>query len=361
MLFCIFWIPSSNDPGFRWFVRTRTGEARRSRRVPDAPIGSFESVVVGLYNRHMNPMRNLLLWASRNGSLERMVVGNGRFSGLARRFVAGETEEEAIRVVQSLNQRGFQVTLDFLGENTTNLDEARQARDEYLHLLDVIHEHSLQANISIKLTQLGLDLGVDVALEHAEAIARHAHERENSVEVDMEASAYVEDTLAIFETLQKRYGNLGIALQAYLYRTPGDLRRIFQVGGKVRVVKGAYNEPRAIAYQSREEIRRAFGRILEQLLTRDAVRAGVRTAIATHDDFLIQMARTLIRRNQIPREAYEFQFLYGVRRDVQEALVQEAPVRLYVPFGTHWYPYFMRRLAERPANLAFFLRALAGR
>ncbi len=307
----------------------------------------------------MNPLRDVLLWASQNPRLRKMVSRGGLFSRMARRFVAGEDEEEALAVVRRLNEQGFAVTLDFLGENTTNMDEARQAQKAYLRLLDFIAENRLNANISVKLTQLGLDLGTDVALQHLMTIAEHAHRHNNEVEVDMEASPYVEDTLAIYETVQKRFHNAGIALQAYLYRTPSDIQRLLPLAPKIRLVKGAYKEPPEIAHTRRKAIQQAFRDLLDQLLRPEVTEGGTRVAIATHDETLIQHARERIRKAGIPQHAYEFQFLYGVRRELHHRLLREGqPVRLYVPFGTHWYPYLMRRLAERPANLALILTAL---
>ncbi len=288
-----------------------------------------------------------------------MVSRGGVFARMARRFVAGEDEEEALAVVRALNERGFAVTLDFLGENTTNLEEARRAQKEYLRLLDFIEENDLNANISVKLTQLGLDLGADVALNNVLPLVEAAHRKNNEVEIDMEASPYVEDTLAIYETLQSRFQNVGIALQAYLFRTPSDVERLLPLAPKIRLVKGAYKEPPEIAYTRRKDIREAFQRLLDRLLSQEVASRGVRVAIATHDDVLVEHALARIQQERLSPSSYEFQFLYGVRRELQDRLLARGePVRLYVPFGTHWYPYLMRRLAEKPSNLMLILTSL---
>lgn len=307
----------------------------------------------------MNPLRNLLLWASQNKRLQKVVSRGGWMARTSRRFVAGEHEEEALEVVRALNAKGFAVTLDFLGENTTNLREAQSAQQAYIRLLDFIAGNKLQADISVKLTQLGLDLGPDVALNHLSLIVQHAYEHHNEVEIDMEASPYVEDTLAIYETLQKQYHNLGIALQVYLHRTPSDVERLIPLAPKIRLVKGAYKEPPEIALTRRKEIQQAFQRLLDRLLQPEILKGGTRVAIASHDDRIIHHALHRIQEWEVPPHTYEFQFLYGVRRELQQRLVWDGqPVRLYIPFGTHWYPYLMRRMAERPANLMLILQAL---
>ena len=310
----------------------------------------------------MNPMRTMLLWASRNKALARSVAEGGAFARAARRFVAGETEQDAVAATRQLNERGMAANLDYLGENTTSEEEARQATQSYVNLSHLIERERLNSNISIKLTQLGLDLGTDFALENTRTVVSEARGHGVAVEIDMESSDYVDRTLDIYEAVQKEFGNVGIAVQAYLKRTPEDVERLIELGAKVRVVKGAYKEPRSIAYQSRSEIREAFNGIVDQLLSPKARAKGVCAAIGSHDDAVLDHAAERIRQDGIDRKHYEYQFLYGIRRDLHDKLASQGePVRIYVPFGSHWYPYFMRRLAERPANLKFFLRALVGK
>lgn len=310
----------------------------------------------------MNPIRSSLLWASRSQRLTRAVSEGGSFSRAARRFIAGETEDQAVAVARVLNQADMAANLDLLGENTASKSEATAATDAYVALAKRIHAERLNAAISVKLTQLGMDLGDALVLANAERLVEAAHTLGVAVEIDMEASPYVDRTLSVYRAIQERFGGVAIAVQAYLHRTVEDVRSLVEIGAKVRVVKGAYKEPRSIAYQSRFEVREAFRAALDVLMTRDAARRGVITAVGSHDDVLLDYAEARVREHQLDRSAYEYQFLYGIRRDLQDRLVRQGePVRLYVPFGTHWYPYFMRRLAERPANLKFFVRALAGR
>ncbi len=310
----------------------------------------------------MNPMRSMLLWASRNKALARSVSEGGAFARAARRFVAGETEADAVAAARELNSRGMAVNLDFLGENTTSEEEARSATEGYVSLAGLIAREGLQASVSIKLTQLGLDLGTELALENTRRVVAGSAAHGVAVEIDMESSEYVDRTLDIYEAVQKEVGGVGIAVQAYLRRTPEDVERLIGLGAKVRVVKGAYKEPKSIAYQSRKAVREAFMGVVEQLLQPEARAKGVCAAIGSHDDVVLNHAAELVAREGIDRKHYEYQFLYGIRRDLHDRLATAGePVRIYVPFGTHWYPYFMRRLAERPANLKFFLRALVGK
>ena len=310
----------------------------------------------------MNPIRSSLLWASRSQRLTRAVSEGGTFARAARRFIAGETEDQAVAVARELNQAGMAANLDLLGENTESEKEAEKATEAYAELAQRIHQEGLDAALSIKLTQLGMDLGDDLVRQNTLHVVKTARRLGVSVEIDMEASPYVDRTLAVYRAAQERVGGVAIAVQAYLHRTVEDVKGLVPLGAKVRVVKGAYKEPRSIAYQSRFEVREAFRAVLDVLMTREAARQGAVTAVGSHDDVLLDYAQARIREHGLDRSAYEYQFLYGIRRDLHERLVSQGdPVRLYVPFGTHWYPYFMRRLAERPANLKFFLRALAGR
>lgn len=279
---------------------------------------------------------------------------------MASRFIAGHTLDEAIDVVRRLNSKGLKVTLDHLGENTTTPDEAVNSGDAYIHILDRIRQENLDATISIKLTQVGLDISDRLVKENVDRITAHAYHLKNFVRIDMESSAYTQKTLDIYYWLKNKYnGHIGIVIQTYLYRCENDVRKIIEEGGNVRLVKGAYDEPPDIAYPKKRDVDLNFKRMLELLLSQEAISRGTFTAVATHDEKLIDYAKFLISERKIPLDHVEFQMLYGIRTDLQYSLAKEGyPVRVYVPFGDQWYPYFMRRLAERPANVIFLLKNL---
>lgn len=274
---------------------------------------------------------------------------------LARRFVAGESLDEAVAVAEDLIRAGFEVSLDHLGEHVTHLQEAIHARNDYMACLDRIGAAGLAANISVKLTQLGMGLDDDLAASSLSELAARAADVGTSVTVDMEESEYTDTTIGIYERVQGEYGNVGIAVQSYLKRTRSDLERLIPLGGHIRLCKGAYAEPEEVAFQSNEDVDAEFDRLLELLMAA----AEAKPAIASHDEARIALAKRLIDDRQSP---YEFQMLYGVRGPLQRRLLEDGyPVRIYVPYGAAWYPYLTRRLAERPANTLFFLRALFGR
>lgn len=278
---------------------------------------------------------------------------------MARRFIAGERLEEALLVVQALNQQGLLATLDHLGENVTSETEARDATIEVLELLEAIASRGLCSGVSVKLTQLGLDLSPALAAENLERIVALATEVGRFVRIDMENFPYVQPTLDLFEGLWTRYKNVGVVIQSYLYRSAEDVARLVKMGASVRLVKGAYNEPPAVAFPRKADTDANFIRLMEQLFSDEARANGVFPAIATHDEKLIGWAQEHTRRRDIPPHRFEFQMLYGIRPGLQRQLVSEGyRVRAYVPYGEHWYPYFMRRLAERPANLLFLMRNL---
>jgi proline dehydrogenase len=266
--------------------------------------------------------------------------------------VAGETLGDALRVAKAQNELGASVSLDHLGEDVTSAEEAVAACEGYVRTLDAIGAGGIDANISIKLTQLGLGLDDGLAAELTARLASRAREAGTTVSIDMEGSSHTEATLRVFEQSQRELGNLGVALQAALYRSAADLRRVLATGGHVRICKGAYVEPREIARQGRERVNRAFDELARIALSESAVPV----AIATHDDGRIARAKELA----AGRDAYwELQMLYGIRPGLQRSLVEEGyRLRVYVPFGTAWYPYLTRRLAERPSNLALVARAL---
>jgi proline dehydrogenase len=298
-------------------------------------------------------LRPAILAVADSPRVEGLVRRNGFSQGLVRRFVAGETLAEALAAARGIAGQGMTTTLDQLGENVATVAEARAAVGSYVEILRRMAAEGLEPNISLKLTMLGLDHGVEVARAHLRPILDAAREVGGFVRIDMEGSAYTERTLAIAEALHERYpAEVGTVLQSYLHRTAADLERLIARRMRVRLVKGAYAEPAEIAYQDRREVDAAFVRLMERLLD-----AGTYPAIATHDPALIRAARGYALRMQIPPDRYEFQMLYGVRRDAQAELTAEGyRVRVYVPYGTQWYPYFARRIAERPANALFVLR-----
>jgi proline dehydrogenase len=273
---------------------------------------------------------------------------------LSARFVAGETLEEALAVAGKLNAEGIAVTLDHLGESVSTLTEAAEARDVYLRALDALNSGGIQGNVSLKLTQFGLDLSAEQCLANVERLVRRAAEIGSFVRVDMESSAYTGRTLDLVHTLHARHGAVGVVIQSYLYRSQADIEKLCAAKIRVRLCKGAYLEPAAVAFPRKSEVDRSF---LE--LTRYLLQNGVYPAIATHDEAIIRQTCRFAADRRIPRDGFEFQMLYGIRRDVQRRLVAEGyRLRLYVPFGKAWYPYYMRRLAERPANVFFILRNL---
>jgi proline dehydrogenase len=273
---------------------------------------------------------------------------------LSTRFVAGETLDEALAVARKLNAEGITVTLDHLGESVSTLAEAAEARDVYLRTLDAIHGNGIQGNVSLKLTQFGLDLSGEQCLANVDRLVQHAAELDSFVRVDMESSDYTDRTLDLVHTLHARHGAVGVVIQSYLYRSQADLERLCGAKIRVRLCKGAYLEPAAVAFPRKSDVDRSY---LE--LTCYLLQHGVYPAIATHDEAVIRQICRFVADRQIPLDSFEFQMLYGIRRDVQRRLVAGGyRVRLYVPFGKAWYPYYMRRLAERPANVFFMLRNL---
>ncbi|NOT43132.1 MAG: proline dehydrogenase [Acidobacteria bacterium] len=305
-----------------------------------------------------------LLWAralfhalSRSATLKRLTSRYGMASGggFARRFVAGETIEETIEAVRALERRGLHLTLDYLGESVDTIDAARAAADQYVRLIAVIVEAGIERNLSLKLTQLGLELDRDACEANLRVILDAAAPHGFFVRVDMESSAFTEATIDVFERLwASGYRAIGLALQAYLRRTEADVRRMNALGVQVRLVKGAYMEPAELAFERKADVDASYERLMDLLLD-----GGTRPAIATHDEVLIERACARARERGIPPDRFEFEMLYGIRRDLQASLTARGyRVRVYVPFGTQWYPYFMRRLGERPANLAFVVRSL---
>lgn len=303
----------------------------------------------------MNVSGRALLAVTERRFIRRMITETRPGKALSSRFVAGETLAEAVAAAVDLNQKGAPVSLDHLGEHVTDRAQAEAARDDYLACLDAIGAHTIDGNISVKLSQLGMGFDDELASASLNVLAERAAAVGTTVSVDMEESAVTDVTLDIYDEAQHKHGNLGLALQAYLHRTPQDLNRVKALGGHVRLCKGAYAEPAEIAYQSRHEVNEAFDR-LTQVLMRDN---SVKPAIASHDTDRLDMAASLAAARS---GSYEYQMLYGVRTGLQDRMLAAGdPLRIYVPYGVAWYPYLTRRMAERPANLMFFIRALLTR
>jgi proline dehydrogenase len=294
---------------------------------------------------------------SRSHTLKRAAskYGAGHASGLARRFIAGETVADAIEAARAVEARGFMQTLDHLGEGVTTIEAAEAATREYLEIIDAVVAAGIERNLSLKLTQLGLDADRATTVDNLRRILDRADGF--FIRIDMESSAYTDVTLDIFETLWGQgYRHMGVVLQAELHRTEKDLRRIVGLGARIRLVKGAYAEPASISYRKTADVEAAFERLMKILLSE-----GHYPAIATHDPHLIEATRKFAAVQGIGIGRFEFQMLYGIRRDLQRKLVLDGyRLRIYIPFGREWYPYFMRRLAERPENLAFALRGIFG-
>ncbi len=315
-------------------------------------------------------LRTLLLFLSRARWARRLISRLGFARRTAYRFVAGETAEEAIAVIQALNARGINATLDHLGESVTDEAAATRAADEYVSVLGRIHACGARANVSIKLTQMGLDLDPEFCLRNVRRIVVRAHELASFVRIDMEGTPHTDATLRLYHALHQEFDNVGIVVQSYLYRTESDLKEILAGSGRVRLCKGAYQEPPDKAYPRKADVDANFVKLAQTLLDHarqcppadPAGRVPPLPAIATHDHKMIAAVQAYAAEQNVPPEYFEFQMLHGIRRDLQEQLAAAgAAVRVYVPFGTEWYPYFMRRLAERPANVWFFLSNLVRR
>jgi proline dehydrogenase len=296
-------------------------------------------------------IRSALLYLSGQPRVFRFVRNNALAKSFANRFVAGETLDSALAAVARLNDRGITASLDLLGESVHNEVEARAAGQAYVNMLDKLNQRRADANVSVKLTAMGLDVSEELCVAIMHKILQRARDYQTFVRIDMEGSAYTQRTLDLFE--QRLYPayreNVGIVLQSYLYRTFADVERANVLKARVRICKGAYKEPETVAYPAKKDVDANYVKCMQALMLH-----GNYPGIATHDEAVISEAKRFARENQISADKFEFQMLYGVRRDLQDKLVREGyRMRVYVPFGTQWYPYLMRRLAERPANVAF--------
>jgi proline dehydrogenase len=277
---------------------------------------------------------------------------------MSRRFVAGTTVEELLAATQEVNRRGMSVSVDNLGENVTNAEEAKQSAQLYHQLLDLITERKLDANVSLKLTHMGLDVDEKLCREIVSGLAEHAARVNSFVRVDMEGSPYTQKTLDFVHELYERHpGKVGAVIQAYLIRSEKDVQDLLAKRIRIRLCKGAYKEPASIAFQKKRDVDANYVKLTKMLL-----KSGVYHGIATHDENIIRETETFAKAEKISPDAFEFQMLNGIRRDLQEQLVKDGwRMRVYIPFGTEWYPYFMRRLAERPANALFIAKNLLRR
>lgn len=313
-------------------------------------------------------LRSLIIYLSKSAWARRMVTGWAFAWRAASRFVAGERLEDAIRVVQALNQKGINATLDLLGEHTTNPEKAEAATRDVLKIIARIDQTGIRSNVSIKLTQIGLALDEGLCEQNLRRILESAKQHGAFVRIDMEDSPWTEKTLALFRKMQQECGgeNVGIVIQSYLYRSVEDIAALMKIQARVRLCKGAYKEPAEVAFLEKKDVDNNYDKLTAMLID-GALTAGAPTlspngkipplpAVASHDEKRITFAKAYAQRVGLPKAALEFQMLYGIRRELQERLAAEGyPVRVYVPFGSEWYPYTMRRLAERPANLWFFL------
>ncbi|HEX7543686.1 MAG TPA: proline dehydrogenase family protein [Candidatus Limnocylindrales bacterium] len=299
-------------------------------------------------------MRSLFISLSHRQSLARIAVSSPLTRSVVTRFVAGETLEEALAAIERLQRAGLHATVDVLGESVTSPELASVAADRYVATLAALSARGLDPNVSIKLTQMGLDIDGDLCRASVSRILEAARSVDGLVRIDMEDHVQTDATLEIWREAHERYPKTGIVIQSSLRRSVADVDRISAVGGRVRLCKGAYDEPPGVAYVTKRAVDLNYARLMERLMT-----AGTYPAIATHDPGLIARALDIAERHRIGPERFEFQMLYGVRRDLQRSLAARGyTVRIYVPYGQEWYPYFMRRLAERPANVAFMLRAI---
>ena len=298
--------------------------------------------------------RDALLYLSRREGLKDFATRFRPLKKLTTRFVAGENIEETIVAIRELNAHGCTASFDHLNESVTNVAETEEEVREYLRILARIDDTGIRSNVSIKLTQFGLDVDPELTYKNARTVVAEAARRGNFVRVDMEASNVTQITIDIFKRLRAEYGlnDLGIVVQPYLRRTERDVEDLLKIPARIRLCKGAYNEPPEVAFPDKKDVDDNYIRLMRVLLS-----SGVYHGIATHDPRMIDATVAHAARERIGKDAFEFQMLYGVRRDLQEQLARDGyPVRVYVPYGKHWYPYFMRRLAERPANVWFVLK-----
>jgi proline dehydrogenase len=297
-------------------------------------------------------LKAILLYLSRQKAIQGIMTRFWVTRRVVDRFVSGEEMEDGLNAVRKVNKEGALATLDHLGEEVSEAGEAVAATEIYLEALDLINENGADTNVSVKPTQVGLKIDKKLCEDNFTKIIERAKKYDNFVRMDMEGSDCTQDTLDVFKNLRKRYDNVGIVIQSYLYRSDQDVDEVLQLGGRIRLCKGAYKEPKEIAYPKMQQVDESFLQLTEKMLL-----SGIYHGIGTHDERLIEKTKEFAKNRNIPKESYEFQLLYGIRTELRHQLVKDGyKVRVYIPFGREWYPYFMRRLAERPANLFFFLK-----
>jgi proline dehydrogenase len=308
-------------------------------------------------------LRRALIALSHSDKMRRMTSDFAPTRSMARRFVAGEKREDALAVIQQLNDAGALVTLDYLGEHVTDRALARASAEEYMAVLDEITARNLKSGVSLKLSAMGLHIDTEFCYNNVRDIVTIAAEKGRFVRIDIEESALIDVTIEIYRRLRAEFDRVGLVLQAYLHRTRDDLQALIDDGiADIRLVKGAYDEPPEIAWQEREKIQQEMVALARMMWTPEARAKGARMALGSHDDVVYNEVIAYANEQGIDPQSWEIQFLYGIRRDELKRLLGEGiRMRVYVPYGESWYPYFMRRLAERPANLIFFLRAATGK
>ena len=313
-------------------------------------------------------LRSFLIYLSKAAWAQRLVSSWDVAWRAASRFVAGTKIEDAIRAVRELNAKGINATLDHLGEHTSTVEEAAQATEDILQILDEIDRAKVRANVSIKLTQIGMGLDEQVCRQNLQRILQRAKDHKNFIRIDIEDTPYTDITFSIYRSMLERSfttKHVGVAVQSYLYRSEADTRKLLEQGARIRLVKGAYKEPPEKAFPKKADVDANYDLLAKILIDATLTEGSSESrdgrippipAIATHDEKRVVFSKSYASKVGVPKESIEFQMLYGIRRDLQEKLAKEGyPVRVYVPFGTHWYPYYVRRLAERPANVWFFV------
>ena len=329
------------------------------RRILNALLfwGGFVGGSVLAYRKFGVVAQKVILGLSSSDSARQLITSSPMTKSAVDRFVAGDTLDDALRAAKSLNDAGLLVSLDYLGESVQYSHEAIAAREQIMAMIDAVEASDSEANLSIKLTQLGLKLSPELAFDNLSEILKRAREKGLWIRIDMEESAVAQLTIETYLRVRHAgFDNVGIVVQSYLYRTAADVEKLIEVGARVRLCKGAYDESAEVAFPIKADTDANFIRLMEMLLSPEARANGVRPAFATHDNNMIQAVIDYAKTNRVPKDAFEFQMLYGVRRDLQDHLASLGyPVRVYVPFGDAWYPYLMRRMAERPANLQFML------
>jgi proline dehydrogenase len=297
-------------------------------------------------------LRSILLKLSESQAVKHWVTSNSATRRMARRFVAGETLDEAIAAARRCNELGMMVSLDYLGENVSTTADAQRARDAYLEIFERIAKEKLHANVSCKLTQMGLDLSPEFCEGLVLSVVERAAGYDNFLRVDMEGSLYTQRTIELVKRIRMRSAAVGTVIQSYLYRSEADVRDLLAYGCRIRLCKGAYKESADVAFEKKADVDGNYVRLMQMLLP-----SGVYHGIATHDPHMIAETIRWAAAQQLSKDVFEFQMLYGIRTDLQRRLVQDGyRLRVYIPYGSDWFPYFMRRLAERPANLGFLLK-----